>query len=165
MHWAPITTMLTKTSLWLFGVWESSGFLICGLSGVIYDIHIIKTHLPQCRIYVSVKWISIGSDNDLPSHYLNQCWIIVNPKLRNKLQWNINQNTKIFIHENVCEITVFEMAVICPGGEELIKAAYGRRIWKHPWTVYSWYIAVPYNTICVQHDNAKGKERQTLNSQ
>ena len=27
-----------------------------------------------------------------PSHYLNQCWIIVNWNLRNKLQWTFNRN-------------------------------------------------------------------------
>ena len=36
----------------------------------------------------------------VPSHYLNQCWLIVEWILRNKLQWNSNQNTKLFIHEN-----------------------------------------------------------------
>ena len=35
---------------------------------------------------------TIGSDNGLsaPSHYLNQCWNIVNCTPRNKLQWNVN---------------------------------------------------------------------------
>ena len=32
------------------------------------------------------------------SHYLNQWWVIVNCTLRNKLQWNFNQNTKFVIH-------------------------------------------------------------------
>ena len=36
----------------------------------------------------------------MPSHYLNQCWILLNWNLRNKLQWNFDQNTKIFIHKN-----------------------------------------------------------------
>ena len=47
--------------------------------------------------------INIGSDNGLspgtwsaPSHYLNQCWNIVNWTLRNKLQWNLNGETHIF---------------------------------------------------------------------
>ena len=48
-------------------------------------------------------WFSIGSDN-----YLNQYWFIVNWTLRNKIQWNSNQNTKFFIHEyafaNVCHV-------------------------------------------------------------
>ena len=34
-----------------------------------------------------------------PSHYLKQCWVIVNWTLRNKLQWNFNQNIKRFIHK------------------------------------------------------------------
>ena len=28
------------------------------------------------------------------SHYLNLRWIIVNGNIRNKLQWNVNQNKK-----------------------------------------------------------------------
>ena len=37
------------------------------------------------------------------SYYLNQCWNIVNWTLRNKLQWNINQNSYIFIQGNASE--------------------------------------------------------------
>ena len=47
-----------------------------------------------------------------PSHYMNQCWGIVNWTLGNKLQWNFNQNIKLFIHENVSENIVCEMAAI-----------------------------------------------------
>ena len=36
-----------------------------------------------------------------PIHYLNQCWNIVNWTLRNKLQWNFNCNSNIFIEENM----------------------------------------------------------------
>ena len=32
-----------------------------------------------------------------PSHYLNQSWVIVNRALRNKLQWNLNQNGGHFV--------------------------------------------------------------------
>ena len=59
----------------------------------------------------------IGSDNGLspawsaPSHYLNQCWNIVNWTLRNKLQWNFNRNSNIFI-QNAFENAVCEMASI-----------------------------------------------------
>ena len=28
-------------------------------------------------------------------HYLTQCWVIIDWTLRNKLQWNFNQNTKL----------------------------------------------------------------------
>ena len=48
----------------------------------------------------------------MPNHYLNQCWVIVNWTQRNKLQWNCNQNTKFFIHENASENIVCKMAAI-----------------------------------------------------
>ena len=47
-----------------------------------------------------------------PSHYLKQCWIIVNWTLRNKLQWNFNRNSNIFIQENAFEHVVCQMASI-----------------------------------------------------
>ena len=34
-----------------------------------------------------------------PSHYLNQCWNIVNWTLSDKLQWNLKRNSNIFIQE------------------------------------------------------------------
>ena len=46
------------------------------------------------------------------SHYLNQCWNIVNWTLGNKLQWNLNQNLHNFIQENVFENVVWEMSAI-----------------------------------------------------
>ena len=61
----------------------------------------------------SMRNLSIlGSDNGLsaPSHYLNQCWHIVNWTLRNKLQWNLNRNSYILIQENTFENVVCEMA-------------------------------------------------------
>ena len=51
-----------------------------------------------------------------PSHYVNQCWVIVNWILGNKLQWNFNQNIKLFIHENATENIVCKMAAILVGG-------------------------------------------------
>ena len=39
----------------------------------------------------------------MPSHYLNQCSNIVNLTPRNKLQWNFNRNSYIFIQENAFE--------------------------------------------------------------
>ena len=70
----------------------------------------------------------IGSDNGLSPgrrqaiiwSILNQCWIIVNWTLRNKLQWNFNRNSDIFIQENGFENVVCKMASICLGLNELI---------------------------------------------
>ena len=50
----------------------------------------------------------------MPSHYLNQSWYIVNWTLRNKLQWNLNRNSYIFIQENAFENIVWKMASILP---------------------------------------------------
>ena len=50
--------------------------------------------------------------NSAPSHCLNQCWVFVNWTLRNTLQWNFNQNIKIFIHENASENIFCTMAAI-----------------------------------------------------
>ena len=47
-----------------------------------------------------------------PSHYLNQCWTIVNWTLSNKLQCNLNRNSNTFIQENALESVVCEMAAI-----------------------------------------------------
>ena len=51
-----------------------------------------------------------------PSHYWNQCWLIVNWTLWNKLLWNLNRNTKPFIHENAFENVVCKMAAILSWG-------------------------------------------------
>ena len=46
------------------------------------------------------------------SHYLSQCYNIVNWTLRNKIQWNLTQNSYIFIQENAFENVVWKMADI-----------------------------------------------------
>ena len=47
-----------------------------------------------------------------PSHYLNQCWNIVNWTPINKLQWNFDWNFNIFIQGNAFESTMCEMAAM-----------------------------------------------------
>ena len=64
------------------------------------------------------KLTIIGSDNGLSPgrrqaiDYLNQCWNIVNSKLRNKFQWFLKRNSSIFIQENAFENVVRKMAAI-----------------------------------------------------
>ena len=55
------------------------------------------------------QWLNTCS---LPSHYLNQCWIIVKWTLANKFQWNLSQNTTFFIQENLIENVVCKVASI-----------------------------------------------------
>ena len=51
-----------------------------------------------------------------PSHYLNQCSIIVNWILKNKLKWNFSQITELFFHENASDNIACEMAAILSRG-------------------------------------------------
>ena len=55
------------------------------------------------------KWLIAWS---APSHYLNQCWNIVNLALRSICQWNINRYSRFFIHRNAFANAVCEMAAI-----------------------------------------------------
>ena len=50
-----------------------------------------------------------------PSQYLNQCWNILNWTLRNKLRWNFNSNSYIFIQENVSELSPGKLPPFCLG--------------------------------------------------
>ena len=82
------------------------------------------THLPQVpHICVNelgqhwFRWWFVAFS--APSHYLNQYWVIFNWALRNKLQWNFNQNAKLFIHGNTYEISSAKWQPFCPGGDGL----------------------------------------------
>ena len=62
------------------------------------------------------KLTIIGSNNGLsPGRrpgYLNQCWNIVNWTHGNKVQWNFNWSSYIFIQQNSFENVVWKMAAI-----------------------------------------------------
>ena len=47
-----------------------------------------------------------------PSHYLKQCWNIVNLTLRNKIQWNINRKSYLSIQGNALENVICQMSAI-----------------------------------------------------
>ena len=47
-----------------------------------------------------------------PSHYLTHRWYIAIWTLGNKLKWNNNGNSNIFIYENTFEIVVCQRAII-----------------------------------------------------
>ena len=74
---------------------------------------------PHSATYMhQVNWVSIGSDNGL---WPIRCQAIiytsdVNWTLRNKLQWNFNQNTRLSIHQNASENIVCEMEAILSKG-------------------------------------------------
>ena len=85
---------------------------------------VLSTHLPlSLHICVSewgqhwFRWCLVTYS--APSHYLNQCWVIVNWTLGDKLQWYFNQNTKPFIHEKEFKLSSVKRRPFCPGGDEL----------------------------------------------
>ena len=53
------------------------------------------------------------------SHYLNQCWLIVNWTSQNKFHWSSNHNSIIFIQEMHLKFSSVKMAAICPKGDAL----------------------------------------------
>ena len=72
-----------------------------------------------------------------PSHYLNQCWNVVNWTLRNKLQWNLNRNSNIFIQENAFESVVGETVAILsrPRCIKYVLLYYICYSWQQMWVV------------------------------
>ena len=51
--------------------------------------------------------------------YLNQCWLIVNQTFRNKLQWNLNINTKFSFIDLYLKMSA-KWRPFCPGSDKLI---------------------------------------------
>ena len=95
-----MTKVRTQIRFWMRKIWHDLIFM--GL-----------THWGRLTHLCVSELTIIGSDNGLsPSHYLKQCWIIVNWTLRNKLHWNFKWNSNIFIQENSLEHVVCEIASI-----------------------------------------------------
>ena len=73
-----------------------------------------KTHLTL------VPHISVSDGTySAPSHYLNQCWVIVNWIHRNKFQGNWIKMQNCFLHENAFENIAWDIAAMLSKGEEL----------------------------------------------
>ena len=85
------------------------------LNSAVYSMNVTKiefrsgfailTHGGTCCIYALLNCVNIGSDNGLlpewkPSHYLNQCWHIVNWIPGNKLRSNFILRTRVFMEKN-----------------------------------------------------------------
>ena len=73
----------------------------------------LKISLPTDQLL----WLLVAYS--APSHYLNQCWIIVNWIHGNKFQWDSNQNIKLFVNNDASENIVCEMAAILCSGDVL----------------------------------------------
>ena len=66
------------------------------------------------------------------SYYLNQCCFINNWILRNKFQWNFNQNTYVFIHKMHLKMSWYDghfvnskrQSITCPDGRAMEYSLY-----------------------------------------
>ena len=89
-----------------------------------HSIYYSLTHCPLvphiCVSEWGQHWFRWFVAYSTPSLYLNQCWIIVNWTFGNKIHWNSNQNTKLFIHEDASEYIICEMATILSRGDQLM---------------------------------------------
>ena len=87
---------------------------------------------------------------------LNQCWNIVNWTLRNKLQWNFNRNSYIFIQENAFEKVVCKIAaILCRSQCVNAMTPNKRNIFFVPWIAIlhgqsNRYLSV-WGMLCLRH--------------
>ena len=88
-------------------------------------IYVVLTHLPLVLHTCVSKWGQHWASRWLvalsaPSHYLSRYWIIVNWTLRNKLQWNFKQNSKVyFIIKCVWKCRLWNDGHVCSKGDRL----------------------------------------------
>ena len=102
------------------------------------------------------KWLVAWT---APSHFLNQCWNIVNWTLWNKFQWIFNRNSNIFIYENEFESVVCEMAAIL-SRPQCVKM-FSRGHWVAVFNFFSSTIA-NYLVHQILHERASLPSRQPL---
>ena len=82
------------------------------MSGRVHYI-CLKSQVTHCVSELSQYWFRWWLLAwSAPSHYLNQWWNIVNQTLGKKLQWNLKQNSFVFIQENALENVVWKMVAI-----------------------------------------------------
>ena len=75
--------------------------------------HIVKSSLPSAA-YALVNWVTIGSDNGL-SPIRRQAIIYTNAGFVFRTNFIKIKIKKLFIHENVSENIVCELAALLPG--------------------------------------------------
>ena len=95
--WPPSTMWVGLLSFWPIGHW---GIWIKSQGYDFQDGWGILRNCPQINAW------------SVPSHYLNQCCNIVNSNLKNKLEWNLKQNSYNFIQDDTFENVVWKMASV-----------------------------------------------------
>ena len=72
----------------------------------------LNTKAISCHVKTLNTRIIILVAQSALSHYLNQCWNIVNLALRKEIHWNNYENSYIFVLENAFQKAVWKMATI-----------------------------------------------------
>ena len=121
----------------------------CGCNLKIKSISILKITATFLRAVILTPWgrvthiciskLTIIVAYMAQSHFVNQCWFTVNWTLRNKLQWNFNQNTKLCIHINASENIVCNMLAIVSRGR-----------WVNTWYTYTILYLIIITIICLK---------------
>ena len=93
---------------WVNSLWPSEAIMWWHISGL--KIAFVSQGISELTHWGRVTYIYTWP---APSHYLNQCWNIVNSNLRIKIQWNLERDSYTFIQENVFQ-NVCEMVAILP---------------------------------------------------
>ena len=88
---------------------------LCCVVNIKFDADDLTTQVSGASVamvmtHFSWNFYCFSTRRVVPSHFLNQCWLNANWTLGNKVQWNFNQITSIFIQKNSCENTVCETA-------------------------------------------------------
>ena len=100
-------------------------------------------HINESGQYWFRWWLVVYSAT---SHYLNQCWVIVNWTLGNKLQWNFNQNKKLFFHENASVKIACKMGAILSRGRWV-----NEQWWNITFTLFQFYSRVQRGLLHLQY--------------
>ena len=90
-----------------------------------------------------------------PSHYLNQCWNIVNWTLGNKLQWHFILNSYIFIQQNAFGNDVCKMPANLSGPQYVHKGTEDCSYFAHTKTIPCPALIISMNLLTVILDEHK----------
>ena len=83
-----------------------------------WHLKVVSSFKRKFVVYVKIytnwlrQWLGISL---VPSHYLHQCWLIVNWTPRNKLWCNFNQNKGVSIQENALKMFSANGLLLCSG--------------------------------------------------
>ena len=102
---------------------------------------------PSMCPFVRLRHFQVDT-GDICCHYWQHI-LVVNWNLRNKLQWNLNQITKLFTPENALKMASTKWHPFCPGGDELKHVSKRAPSYHHEilWMQVCFLYNIQYNTI------------------